>query len=165
MKTRSDYVSNSSSSSFIIYNWAQVPDDKKRMILDYRKYAVEEWERLGVRLLKERGFVHPDYRNSGDAPCDGPIGPDGRIDIDSEYDFGWVENEIAWRFRETPEDGILDMATSMDNFDMEKWMDHIGGFKYRWTGENWGYFSDEEIKFAEGGLERLMELAGKKKDE
>ena len=165
MKTRSSYVSNSSSSSYIIYNWASVSEEKKQMILDYQKYAVEEWNRLGVSLVKEHNAIHPEYRKSEDEPCGEPVDPNGKIDIDSEYDFGWVENDISWRFRETKEDGILDMATSMDNFDMEKWMDHIGGFKYRYTGENFGYFQDEVIKFAEGGLERLMELAGKKKDE
>ena len=53
MKTRSSYVSNSSSSSYIIYNWASVSEEKKQMILDYQKYAVEEWNRLGVSLVKE----------------------------------------------------------------------------------------------------------------
>lgn len=143
MKIRSNYVSNSSSSSYVIYNWNNISDDKKQKILEYQVHAIEEWKKLGVKLIVEKGWVHPDYRK-GYSEQD--IDADGKIDIDSKYDFGWVEKDICWRFRENKEKGILEMTTSMDNFDMEAWMDYLGEINYCYTGENWGYFPDEEIQ-------------------
>lgn len=158
MKTRSSFVSNSSSSSFIIYNWSKLPDDKKDKILHYKEHVLDEWERAGVNFVYEKGIgTHPVYNKYGEDS-------EGKIDVDSDYDFGYLDN-CDWRFREKPENGILEMATMMDNFDMERWMDYIGGFDYRWTGDNWGFFQDEEIKFNPNALDFLKQLEKKKQDE
>ena len=37
------------------------------------------------------------------------------------------------------------MITDMDNFDMGKWMDYVGGIDYKWTGERFGLFDDEKM--------------------
>ena len=47
------------------------------------------------------------------------------------------------------------MTTSVDNFDMEKWMDYVGGIEYEWTGESFGLFDDEKIEFDSSILDRL----------
>lgn len=140
MKTRSSFVSNSSSSSFIIYNWSQVPEEKKQKILNYKKFVLEEWQKLGVKFKEhqDKSFgIRPVYSNFGrDASSDG-------ICVDSQYDFGFVGGSCDWKFRERKENGILEMATIMDNFEMDKWMDYLGGFDYRWTGDDCGFVNEE----------------------
>ena len=148
MKTRAGYVSNSSSSSFIITNWSNLPEDKKDKILNYQKHALNEWNRLGVALVRDQSYIHPDYNQYGENSAD-------KIDVDSEYDFGYLDH-AGWLFKERPENGSLEMVTSMDNFNMEKWMDHIGGFDYKWAGETWGYFSDERPEPNPLALEELL---------
>ena len=51
--------------------------------------------------------------------------------------------DSCWRFRE--KDGRLEMITDMDNFDMGKWMDYVGGIDYKWTGERFRLFDDEKM--------------------
>ncbi len=137
MKIRSNFVSNSSSSSFIIYNWAKIPDDKKQKILDYKKYVVSEWKQLGVKTVCNKSFIRPMYSDFGQNAS-----PDG-ICMGSKYDFGYIGDGSDWKFKERKENGILEMATSMDNFAMDKWLDYIGGFDYRWTGDGFGFiYSD-----------------------
>jgi hypothetical protein len=148
MKARANYVSNSSSSSFIVFKWAEAPEEKRRMVLEYQKYAVEEWRKHGIRTVVENGNIHPDYLSVGEEPTG-----DGRIGYDSEYNFGWVQQSPCWRFREDKELDILEMVTSMDNFNMEAWMNHIGGLKYRYTGESFGFFNDEPVQFGESKSE------------
>jgi len=140
MKIRISFVSNSSSSSFIIYNWSQVPEEKKQKILNYKKSVLEEWQKLGVKFKEhqDNSFgIRPIYSDFGkDASSDG-------ICMDSQYDFGFVGGICDWKFRERKENGILEMATMMDNFEMDKWMDYLGGFDYRWTGDVCSFVNEE----------------------
>lgn len=165
MKRRAGFVSNSSSSSFVVINWSQLDEAKKDMVLNYMKHVRETWEKNHLPISNEPD-AHIDMEN-----VPNPFPPDDVIDdiqrnvqwqkehendyrlyeIAQNLDFGWLDG--GWRFRE--KDGVLDMTTSMDNFDMEKWMDYIGGIKYRWTGENWGLFPGEEFKIDTDFLKEL----------
>ena len=138
MKTRISFVSNSSSSSFIIYNWSQIPEEKKQKILNYKKSVLEEWQKLGVKFKEDNSFgIRPIYSDfAKDASSDG-------ICMDSQYDFGYVGGRFDWKFRERKENGILEMTTMMDNFEMDKWMDYLGGFDYRWTGDDCSFVNEE----------------------
>ena len=49
------------------------------------------------------------------------------IELAEKLDFGWIDE---WYFSEE-EDGCMDAMTCMDNFDLGKWMDYIGGVVYR----------------------------------
>ena len=170
MKKRKGYVSNSSSSSFIVLNWNGLDDDKKDMILNYANRVRELWEKNNLPIGKDYNSFHIDY----DAlPKDEPSSEfveshsveeiaqwlkdnadkDNINQIASKLDFGWIDD--YWRFRE--KGGRLEMTTSMDNFDMEKWMDYVGGIEYEWTGERFGFFEDEEIKFDPSILDRLAD--------
>ena len=127
MKKRMSFVSNSSSSSFVVLNWSELSDEKRKMILEYQKFAINEWNRLGISIVDEENYgIHPVYRKSSDEYDEN----DGKIDIDSEYDFGIID-DCVWKFE--IENGILKMSTCMDNFSMEAWMNHIGGIEYRWN--------------------------------
>ena len=167
MKERNGYVSNSSSSSFVILNWGSLDDYKKDMVLNYAKHVRRIWDRNGIPVEQTR----PDDAHIDNMAMRIPLPPDDVIDdiqkniqwqkeheeefrlseLAQELDFGWLDD--YWRFRE--KDGVLEMTTSMDNFDMEKWMDYIGGIEYKDTGEKWGFFDDEEIDTSTTLFDRL----------
>lgn len=169
MKLKSNYVCNSSSSSFVILNWSELDNEKKGMVLNYGEHVLEVWNQNGLPVKKEYNDFHIDFdalpksglsseyveshsveeiaqwfREHGNDESDGLV---------DRLDFGWVDD--YWRFRE--KDGRLEMTTSMDNFDMEKWMDYVGGIEYEWTGERFGLFDDEKIEFDSSILERLAD--------
>ena len=157
MKKRHGYVSNSSSSSFVILNWSELDNEKKGMVLNYGEHVLEIWKQNGLPIKKECNDFHIDFdalpkselsseyveshsveeiaqwfREHGNDESDGLV---------DRLDFGWVDD--YWRFRE--KDGRLEMTTCIDNFDMEKWMDYVGGIDYKWTGERFGFFDDENL--------------------
>ena len=136
MKTRNGYVSNSSSSSFVILNWSKLTDEQKQLILDYKRQALRVWSEKGIRLrFGANGMMfEPAYRKSNEEYSE----DDGILDIDDPLDFGMVEPNYScsWTFREDKKNGVLDMYTVMGNFNMDKWMDYNGCFEYRYAGDN-----------------------------
>ena len=131
MKERFGYVSNSSSSSFFIYNWKDLPEEKKRMVLEYWKYAYQAWRDAGV----EMEYDNTDKSISALNQDGWRLEDESKEPIDQRLAFGWIEAGTSWYFREDKEDGVLDMWTVMANFEMDKWLDYIGGIKYRCTGD------------------------------
>lgn len=130
MKTRHSFVSNSSSSSFVISNWSALDDGKKDMVLNYAEHVRDEWRRNGLPISGSHGFDHIDLDAAKDLPGD----------LARSLDFGWLDD--GWSFRE--KDGRLEMVTMVDNFDMGKWLAHVGGISFEWTGESFGFFKGEE---------------------
>lgn len=174
MKRRRGYVSNSSSSSFVILNWSELDNEKKGMVLNYGERVLETWKQNGLPIKKEYNSFHIDFdalpkselsseyieshsigkiaqwfREHGNDESDGLV---------DRLDFGCIDD--YWRFRE--KDGRLEMTTSMDNFDMEKWMDYVGGIEYEWTGERFGFFDDEKMEFDSFILDMLAENKSKR---
>lgn len=157
MKKRHGYVSNSSSSSFVILNWSELDNEKKRMVLNYGEHVLEIWKQNGLPIKKECNDFHIDFDALPKSELSSEYveshsveeiaqwfrehGNDESGGLVDRLDFGWVEDD--WRFRE--KDGRLEMTTNMDNFDMEKWMDYVGGIDYKWTGERFGFFDDENL--------------------
>lgn len=157
MKRRRGYVSNSSSSSFVILNWSELDNGKKEMVLNYGEHALEVWKQNGLPIKKGFNEFHIDSDALPKSELTGEYvenhsveeiaqwfrehGDDESDELVDRLDFGWVED--GWRFRE--KDGRLEMTTNMDNFDMEKWMDYVGGIDYKWNGERFGFFDDENL--------------------
>ena len=137
MKTRFGYVSNSSSSSYVILNWKSLDEDKKRMILEYYRYAYEAWKKAGVPIEYNAVNTEITAREQEWGDYD--------KQIDKSLWFGFIEASPSWNFREDEKDGVLDMWTSMENFEMDVWMDYVGGISYRHTGESM-QFEPEEYK-------------------
>ena len=159
MKRRNGYVSNSSSSSFVVMNWSSLDDDKKDMILNYRQRVRELWEKNGLPIITEHNASYIDMRSLPECNPSNEFIETHSVEeiaqwlrehsdaarlheLANDLDFGWTDD--YWRFRER--NGNLEMTASMDNFDFEKWMDYIGGVEYRWTGENFGFFDDEKLR-------------------
>ena len=157
MKSRFGYVSNSSSSSYVIINWSMLDESKKDMVLHYAEHVRRLWKKNG---LPTRGLYGKNDEQIDSRALPDVVPPDDVID-DIQKNVQWQhehENDFRlvslaerldfgvlyenWRFREG-EHGVLDMVSDMDNFDMEKWLDYIGGIDYRYTGESWGFFPDE----------------------
>lgn len=136
MKSRISFVSNSSSSSFIVGKWDEIPDEKKEKVFYYFDNVLEVWREKGLPLNFERNCWHLDFDK---------IPESDRKEILSEYDFGWLEKD-GWRMKEFP-DHHLELVTTVDNFDMGKWLGFLG-IPYQQAEDRLGLFSDEEIDFS-----------------
>ena len=130
MKQRERFVSNSSSSSFVVHNWNLLDDPTRDKILNPYKYIVDLWKSKGY------GFVSDDKLQSAHL-----------VDHEGcDEDFGYVGE--WWPSKYHAENDTIEFSTSMDNFDMIKWIKYLG-VGYEDLGENWGFFSDEEVTFPE----------------
>ena len=150
MKTRFGYVSNSSSSSYVILNWKSLDDEKKRMILEYYRYAYEAWKKAGVPI--EYNAVNTEITAK-----DQEWG-DYDKQIDNSLWFGFIEASPSWSFREDETDGVLDMWTSMENFEMDVWMDYVGGISYRHTGDYMPFDPEEYEGVYEESKQYIKEI-------
>lgn len=131
MKIRNGFVSNSSSSSFVIHNWFDLSEDKRYYIENYDINALEVWRKKKIKYKKEKelsGYIQ-------DFPF---IGEEYYYDYEYEnrqkYDFGWINNSCRWKFIEDKENNSCIVKTSMDNFNMELWLRYnkIDFDNYEW---------------------------------
>lgn len=121
MKARHSFVSNSSSSSFVIINWSSLSERKKRMIMDYKECVKATWIANSIPIESaEHDMTHIDFN---------AIKDDETRELAEKLDFGWIDN---WYFSEA-KDGCMDAMTYMDNFNLGKWLDYLGGVVYRYT--------------------------------
>ena len=120
MKKREGYVSNSSSSSFVIINWSKLDDLTKDKVLNYPKYVRALWTWNGIPTDESNGLPES-VRFDG-------IEDEELRNLAHELDFGWID-EGSWSMSES--DDVLDLFTTMDNFDMGKWLAYLKTVKFR----------------------------------
>ena len=130
MKIRSNYVSNSSSSSFVIYNWFDLTEDKRNYIKDYDKNALQVWKNNNIPFRKpswkdtnELVFDDEDAWNQtfGNESIPEQL-EDEKYDKLIQFAFGFIFNECIWYFQENQKRNTCLVTTSMNNFNMEAWL-------------------------------------------
>lgn len=131
MKIRSIYVSNSSSSSFVVYNWFDIPEKKRKYIMDYDDNALAVWKKNNIPFKKPSWQKDTEELvfDDGDA-WEETIGneylskdlQDEKYEQIIRFAFGFVFNDCRWYFEENKKRNTCRVTTSMDNFDMGKWL-------------------------------------------
>lgn len=132
MKIRCNYVSNSSSASFVVYNWFDIPQEKREYIKNYDENALKVWEENNIPFLIDR--ENEPYFHTGDVwkiAQDKIEASENKLsekEIDEIYEFynkfafGWLNNSCIYSFEEHKERNTCNIETSMTNFDMEVWL-------------------------------------------
>lgn len=129
MEQKAGFAGNSSSSSFVVYDWSLIDDPTRDKILNPYKYIIELWKSKGYNFS-----------------CDEKTQNAHLIDnLGCDEDFGCVGE--WWPYKYDHDTDSVEFSTPMDNFDMIGWINHIGNIKFRDLGENFGRFSDEEMTF------------------
>lgn len=113
MKLRLNYVSNSSSASYILPDFFLLPKEKINFIREYDIGALKVWHDHGLEFEADGdGSIHLSL-----------------FGIDSPLDFGIVDASDCWYF-DGQSDGSCKVHTAMDNFDMRAWLEY-NGVKYK----------------------------------
>ena len=119
MKIRLGYVSNSSSASFVVYNWFDLSADKRYYIMNYDVNALAIWQKKKIKYeICDEDFVG----NSKDYPFYGKEYEYFGDGAKEKFSFGFLNNRCRWQFVENKERNTCTIRTSMDNFNMEKWL-------------------------------------------
>lgn len=117
MKIRNGYVSNSSSSSFVIYNWFDISEDKRLYIKNYDENSFDVWKKKKLEFISEGtdGVVQ-------EFPFYGKEIHLKHSNINSKYNFGYLNDGSRWHFYENKIRNTCTVETSMDNFNMDNWL-------------------------------------------
>lgn len=121
MKIRSCFVSNSSSSSFVIHNWFDLSEDTRSFIEDYDNNALSVWSKKNIayKIDEDTHGYNKDYPFYGEEYY---FDYDKNKEKDQKYDFGWLNNDCRWRFTENKVDNNCVVHCFMNNFDMNMWL-------------------------------------------
>lgn len=119
MKIRSGYVSNSSSSSFIVFNLDKLSPEIINKIINYDEecYAYCKSNNISVYegTVRDVGY-NPDF-------LEGKQYHTGNGTILENIYFN---NDCRWNVSLNKEKNVIELCTMMDNFDMEQWLKVLG---------------------------------------
>ena len=109
MKFRLNYVSNSSSASYIIPDFSKLPHEKITALIEYDIGALKAWEEHGLK-----------YEADGTGSIFLSL-----FGIGSPLDFGIVNAYEKWFFK-SEDNGACKVYTMLDNFNMAAWLEYNG---------------------------------------
>jgi len=118
MKTRSGYVSNSSSSSFIVFNADKLSNETKEKIIHYDNACYNYCIEKGIPIVEDDRHDGYDlsilngkqyYTEHGVCP-----------------ELTYMNNDCRWYIRFNKNRNTIELCTYMDNFNMEDWLKILG---------------------------------------
>ena len=111
MKIRSGFVSNSSSSSFVIRGWSKLTEEQRCAIEDYDLAVLSFSLKEGEKLLPIDGSGYDKTVLEGRT-------------VESER-FGFINDSCRHTFNYDKNKDIMNVFAHMDNFDMGEWLVHL----------------------------------------
>lgn len=116
MKVRNGFVSNSSSSSFIINDLDKLSDTTVDKIVNYDGKCYQYLKKRGMKFSYcgegFGGMFHGRAMWVKDCP--------------EELDFGSLNDAARWNIRIENKKNCIELQTYMTNFDMGRWLDFLG---------------------------------------